>query len=467
MSTHPVTFLGRARNLIDTPESAAVNNGVRRLDGMREAAVAGFEEMEATRDRVRTIRLHSLKNLDRLLAQFADQLTAAGGVVHFAADAEEANRIIAGILRDTGSRRVVKSKSMVSEEIEMNPYLQARGFSVVETDLGEYIVQLAQDTPSHIIAPVMHMTRFDIGTLFAEKLGVDETSDPTELNSIARTHLREMFLSADAGISGVNLAIAETGSIVTVTNEGNGRLCTSVPKVHIALMGMERIVSSWENAADTLEVLARSATGQRLSVYTNVVTGPRREEDPDGPEQVHVVIIDNGRSDILGSDIAEILACIRCGACLNICPVFREVGGHAYGSVYSGPVGSIVTPGLYGMNPWWELPYASTLCGACEEVCPVRIQIPSMLLKLRERAASEGRLPGWLEKGMRRYRTAATEPARWQKTRRWARRLSGLISSGSWIRRIPGPGRGWTRFRDLRRPAKESFADWFKERNES
>jgi L-lactate dehydrogenase complex protein LldF len=265
----------------------------------------------------------------------------------------------------------------------------------------------------------------------------------------------------------VNLAIAETGSIVTVTNEGNGRLCTSVPKVHIALMGMERIVSSWENAADTLEVLARSATGQRLSVYTNVVTGPRRTEDPDGPEQVHVVILDNGRSDILGSDIAEILACIRCGACLNICPVFREVGGHAYGSVYSGPVGSIVTPGLYGMNPWWELPYASTLCGACEEVCPVRIQIPSMLLKLRERAAAEGKLPGWLEKGMRRYRTAATEPARWQKARSWARRLSGLISSGGWIRRIPGPGRGWTRFRDLRRPAKESFADWFKERNES
>ncbi len=467
MSSQPVTFLGRARDLIDTPEAAAVNDGVRRLDGKREAAAAGFEGMEATRDRVRAARLHSLNNLDRLLAQFADQLAAAGGVVHFASDAEEANRIVAGILRDTGSRRVVKAKSMVSEEIELNPYLQERGFSVVETDLGEFIVQLADDTPSHIIAPVLHMTRYDVGKVFADKLGVDETSDPTELNSIARTHLREMFLTADAGISGVNLAIAETGSIVTVTNEGNGRLCTSVPKVHIALMGMERIVSSWVNAADTLEVLARSATGQRLSVYTNVVTGPRREGDSDGPEQVHVVIIDNGRSDILGSDIAEILACIRCGACLNICPVFREVGGHAYGSVYSGPVGSIVTPGLYGMNPWWELPYASTLCGACEEVCPVRIQIPSMLLKLRERAAAEGRLPGWLEKGMRRYRSAATQPSRWAKARRWARRLSGIVASGGWIRRIPGPGRGWTRFRDMRRPAKQSFSDWFKERNET
>jgi L-lactate dehydrogenase complex protein LldF len=420
--------------------------------------------MEAMRDRVRAIRLHSLTHLDRLLAQFADQLTEAGGVVHFAADADEARTIVAGILRDTGSRRVVKAKSMVSEEIELNPYLQAKGFSVVETDLGEFIVQLAGDTPSHIIAPVLHMNRFDVGKLFAEKLRVPETSDPSQLNNIARKHLREMFLAADAGISGVNLAIAETGSIVTVTNEGNGRLCTSAPRVHIALMGMERIVSTWQDTAATLEVLARSATGQRLSVYTNVVTGPRREGDVDGPEQVHVVIIDNGRSQILGSDIAEILTCIRCGACLNICPVFREVGGHAYGAVYSGPVGSVVTPGLYGMNPWWELPYASTLCGACEEVCPVRIQIPSMLLKLRERAASEGYLPGWLEKGMRRYRTAATEPDRWRRARRWARRLSGLFASSGWIRRIPGPGRGWTRYRDMRRPAEESFSDWFKSR---
>jgi L-lactate dehydrogenase complex protein LldF len=467
MSSQPVTFLGRASNLIDTPQSLAVNQGVRRLDGRRQAAAAEFPGMEAMRDRVRAIRLHSLTHLDRLLTQFADQLAEAGGVVHFAADADEANRVVAGILRDTGSRRVVKAKSMVSEEIELNPYLQAKGFSVVETDLGEFIVQLAGDTPSHIIAPVLHMNRYDIGKLFAEKLRVPETSDPSELNTIARTHLREMFLAADAGITGVNLAIAETGSIVTVTNEGNGRLCTSAPPVHIALMGMERIVSNWEEAAATLEVLARSATGQSLSVYTNVITGPRREGDVDGPGQVHVVIIDNGRSQVLGSDIAEILACIRCGACLNICPVFREVGGHAYGTVYSGPVGSVLTPGLYGMNPWWELPYASTLCGACEEVCPVRIQIPSMLLKLREHAASEGHLPGWLERGMRRYRTAAIEPDRWRSARRWARLLLGLFSSSGWIRRIPGPGRGWTRHRDMRRPAEQSFSDWFKARNGS
>ncbi|REK12085.1 MAG: iron-sulfur cluster-binding protein [Actinobacteria bacterium] len=465
MSSQPVTFLGRARELIGTPEAAAVDRGVRRFNEMRLAGSAEYAVMEAMRDRVRAIRLHSLRNLDKLLDRFADQVIEAGGRVHFARDADEANQIVAQILRDTGSRRVVKSKSMVSEEIELNPYLISRGFSVTETDLGEFIVQLADDVPSHIIAPVLHKTAAQIGKLFARKLGVEETADPTKLNQIARDHLREIFLAADAGISGVNLGVAETGSIVTVTNEGNARLCTTAPRVHIALMGMERIVARWEDAAATLEVLARSATGQHLSVYTNVVTGPRRSDDPDGPEQVHVVIIDNGRSDILGSDIAEILACIRCGACLNICPVFREVGGHGYGTVYSGPVGSVVTPGLHGMNPWWELPYASTLCGACEEVCPVRIQIPSMLLKLRERAASEGRLPGWLEKGMSRYRTTATDPVKWASAKKWLYRLSGLVSMGGYIRRVPGPGRGWTRFRDLRRPAKQSFSDWMRDRD--
>lgn len=467
MTPQPVTFLGRAQRLVGSHEAEAVERGMRLMSAKRDEVVAEFTAMEPMRDRVRAIRLHALRHLDGLLGHFADQLESNGGKVHFAADAAEANQIVADILTSTGSRRVVKGKSMVSEEIELNSYLEERNFEVVESDLGEFIAQLAGDTPSHIIAPVLHMTRHDVGRLFADKLGVAETSIPKELNQIARDHLRGIFLTADAGISGVNMAVAESGSIVIVTNEGNGRLSTTLPRVHIALMGMERIVSRWEDAAATLEVLARSATGQRLSVYTNVVTGPRRPGDPDGPEQVHVVIIDNGRSDILGGDTAEILACIRCGACLNICPVFREVGGHAYGTVYSGPVGSIVTPGLHGMNPWWELPYASTLCGACEEVCPVRIQIPSMLLKLRERAAAEGHLPGWLEKGMRRYRAVAAEPVKWEKSKRWARRLSGLISSQGWIRRMPGPGRGWTDSRDLRRPAEESFTSWYRRRNES
>jgi len=460
--TEPVTFLSRAEALIGSKEAAAVHSGARKFADNRTRAMAEFPMIEALRDRARAIRLHSLRHLDQLLAHFANEVEALGGHVHWAGDSAEARQIVADILERTGSEHVVKSKSMVSEEIELNAHLGERGFGVVETDLGEFIGQLADDTPSHIIAPVLHMTRGDVGELFAEKLGVPYTDDPFELNLIARRHLREVFLRADAGISGVNLAIADTGSLVLVTNEGNGRMSTAIPRVHIALMGMERIVSRWEDAAVILETLARSATGQRLSVYTNVVTGPRREDDPDGPEELHVVVIDNGRSDILAGDTAEILACIRCGACLNACPVFKTVGGHAYGTVYSGPFGSIVTPGLHGMEPWWELPYASTLCGACEEVCPVRIEIPRMLLNLRERAASEGRLPGWLERGMSRYAKTTTDPPRWSQAKKWASRLGAPLSSEGWIRRIPGPGRGWTESRDLPRPAKETFNEWWR-----
>lgn len=463
--SEPVTFLGRAEALIGTHEAEAVDNGVRNFLALREKSLDEFPLLDTLRDRARSIRLHSLKHLDRLLAGFADQLEAAGGRVHWAGDAEEARDIAAGILQATGSSRVVKSKSMVTEEIELNAHLESLGLDVVETDLGEFIAQLAGDTPSHIIAPVMHMTRQDVGRLFQEKLGVPYTDDPFELNRIARVHLREVFLRADAGVSGVNMAIAESGSVVLVTNEGNGRLITTAPRVHIALMGMERIVSGWEDAAVVLETLARSATGQHLSVYTNVITGPRREGDSDGPEEVHVIIVDNGRSRILAGETAEILACIRCGACLNACPVFRTSGGHAYGTVYSGPMGSIVTPGLHGMEPWWDLPYASTLCGACEEVCPVRIQIPRMLLKLREQAASEGRLPGWLEWGMNRYARTTTDPSKWHRAKRWAFRLTAPISSGGWIRRLPGPARGWTESRDFRRPAKEPFSEWWRSRH--
>jgi L-lactate dehydrogenase complex protein LldF len=460
--TQPVTFLGRAEALIGTHEAESVDNGVRNFLELREQSVAELPVMDDLRDRARAIRLHALKHLDRLLAHFEDQLQAAGGHVHWAADAADARQIAADILDRTESRRVVKSKSMVTEEIELNSHLEAIGLEVVETDLGEFIAQLAGDTPSHIIAPVLHMTRQDIGRLFAEKLGVPYTENPFELNRIARAHLREAFLRADAGISGVNMAVAESGSLVLVTNEGNGRLITTAPRVHIAFMGMERIVSRWEDAAVVLETLARSATGQRLSVYTNVMTGPRHEDDPDGPEEMHVIIVDNGRSQILAGETAEILACIRCGACLNACPVFRTAGGHAYGTPYSGPFGSIVTPGLYGMDPWWDLPFASTLCGACEEVCPVRIQIPKMLLLLRQQAAAEGRLPGWLEKGIARYARTTVEPERWKRAKRWASRLGGLISTGGWIRRVPGPGRGWTSSRDLPRPSKESFNDWWR-----
>ena len=432
------------------------------MTATRNHAFGEFPAMDEIRDRARAIRMYSLANLDRLLATFADEATAQGATVHFAADAAEANSIVASILETSGARLVAKGKSMLSEEIELNPHLEGMGIEVVETDLGEYIAQLSGDMPSHIIAPVLHLTREDVGRVFAERLEVPYTDDPNALNDIARERLRQVFLRADAGISGVNLAIAESGSIVLVTNEGNGRLVTTAPPVHIALMGMERIVSSWSDGAVILETLARSATGQRLSAYTNVMTGPRKEGEPDGPNQLHIVILDNGRSEILAGPTAEILACIRCGACLNVCPVYRTTGGHAYGTVYSGPMGAIITPGLRGMDPWWDLPYASTLCGACEEVCPVRIQIPKMLLQLREQAATEGRLPAWLDRGLRRYRDAAVEPRRWARLKRLGRVLTAPFSSGGWIRRLPGPARGWTRHRDLPRPARESFSDWWR-----
>lgn len=460
----PVTFVGRAERLLGSPEARAVGAATRHMSANREAAWAEMSWWPDLRDRVRRIRLESLAGLDRLLATFAERVTEAGSRVHFAADAAEAREIVAGILGQAGAKRVVKGKSMLSEEIDLNAHLEAAGVEVTETDLGEWIAQLAGDTPSHIIAPVLHMTRQDVGRVFSEKLGVPYTDDPVELNALARESLRDVFLAADAGITGVNLAVADTGSIVVVTNEGNGRFSSTAPRVHIALMGMERIVPDWPSAAVVLESLARSATGQRLSVYTNVITGPRRPGDPDGPEELHVVIVDNSRSRVLAGETAEILACIRCGACLNVCPVFRTVGGHGYGTVYSGPVGAVLAPSLDGIDARPDLPYASTLCGACQEVCPVGIQIPSMLLDLRRAAAEGGHLPTWIRRGVHAFASATATPGRWRTAKRLARLLTAPLARAGWIRRLPGPGEGWTRHRELRRPAARSFLERWRRR---
>ena len=316
-------------------------------------------------------------------------------------------------------RRAVKSKSMVSEEIHLNDGLEAAGVAVVETDLGELIVQLAHDHPSHIIAPIIHKSREDIAELFKSAAGAtdDDVSDVAHMTAFARTRLRSEFINADMGISGANFGVAETGSICLVTNEGNGRLTTTVPRVHVALMGIERIVPTIADLGTMLRVLARSATGQPLSVYSNILSGPRRTTDdetqsePDGPDELHVVLVDNGRSELLGGELAEILYCIRCGACLNACPVYQSIGGHAYGSVYPGPVGAVLTPALQGLGAFGELPQASSLCGACREVCPVRIDIPRMLLALRRRSVQEIGAPAWIRYGMRAYAAAATRPA--------------------------------------------------------
>lgn len=460
----PVTFIDRARKDIGTPGVAALEAGTRRLTAGRLGASADFPSMEEMRDRARAIRLHALHNLDGLLSQFADSVEELGGHVHFAADGGEVVDYIRHLAAEKNVRRIVKSKSMVTEEIHLNDALETADLEVVETDLGEFIIQLAGETPSHIIAPVMHKTRYDVGELFSEKLDVEYTDDPQELNGIARRHLREIFLTADMGISGCNVAIAESGSVVLVTNEGNGRLTTTAPRIHVAVMGMERIVPSLADASVILEVLARSATGQRLSVYTNVVTGPRRAGDPDGPDEFHVVILDNGRSRVLGGDTAEVLACIRCGACLNVCPVYREVGGHAYGTTYSGPIGAVVTPSLMGLEKWHDLPYASSLCGACLDACPVRIDLPELLLRLRRSAVAEGHPPDGLERALNWYSKLATNPRMWRGGTKAGGIGAKLIARDGWIRSLPGRGSAWTDHRDLPAPSAKPFHARWKDR---
>lgn len=474
MATSTITFYERVEEALhDRQLQTALNISTARFTAGRKNALAALPEAEALRDHARRIRAHTIAHLDRYLAQFADAVEQAGGQIHWAETAEEANQVVADLARSRGVKTAVKSKSMVSEELHLNAALEADGIRVIETDLGEYIAQLAGEKPSHIIAPVIHKTRQDVADLFRRELQAtdDDLADVPHMTALARRVLRSAFLQADMGVSGVNFAVAETGSICLVTNEGNGRLTTTTPPIHVALMGMERLVPTVEDLGVMLQILARSATGQKTSVYTNIITGPRRPAtdgpgEPDGPDELHIVIIDNGRSRILGSELAEILCCIRCGACLNACPVYQQIGGHAYNSVYQGPVGSVVTPGLFGIAPWSELPHASTLCGACREVCPVRIDIPRMLLTLREEATQAGLYPGWLKHSLGLYRRAATQPALY----RWGSRSAGRLSRGAagngWIKKLPGPLAGWSDSRDFPAFAPKSFTQRWQEERE-
>lgn len=453
------SFLERARADIGTEAVAALRIGADRFRTHRLEAVADYPAMDAMRDRARAIRLHTLANLHRYLGQFADAVEANGGRVFFAADATEANDYIIDLATARGVQHIVKSKSMLTEELHLNDALESHGMEVVETDLGELIVQLAGDRPSHIIAPVLHKTRHEIGELFSDRFDVPFTDDPQELNAIARRYLRHRFLTADMGISGVNLGVASTGSICLVTNEGNGRLTTTAPRIHVAVMGMERLVPSVGDMGVVLEVLARSATGQKLSSYTTVVTGPRRPGEPDGPDELHVVIVDNGRSRTLAGPTAEILACIRCGACLNACPVYRAVGGHAYGSTYQGPIGAVLTPSLFDLDEWADLPYASTLCGACLEVCPVRIDIPRLLLEQRRRAVEAKAGPMWMKVPLRAYARTAEHPRRFRRLLDIGAIIGRFVRSG-WFRKLPWRAGAWTDTRDLQVPRTSFHRRW-------
>ena len=395
------------------------------------------------------MRAEVIENLEGYLEQFTAELEANGVQVHRAEDAAQAVQLILEIAHKSGAKLIAKSKTMVSEEIELNKALEAGGLRVVETDLGEYIVQIRNEPPSHIITPAVHLRRADVGRTFHEVLGIPYTEDIPTMTTAARRALREVFLSAEMGISGVNFGVAESGTLCVVTNEGNGRMVTTLPRVHVALMGMERLVPTLDDLALMLALLPRSATGQKLSVYTNLIQASRRPTDPDGAAERHVILLDNGRSKIRRSRLREILYCIRCGACLNACPVFREIGGHAYvsqagaHSAYPGPVGSVLSPALFGQAEFGQLARASSLCGACKEACPVDIDLPRLLLRVRAgqtEAASlpEPNAPAALKLGLRGFSWVAVSPWRFaaaQKLAGWAGRLGHRRSSPAVLRK--------------------------------
>lgn len=349
-----------------------------------DGALATLPHSNEMRDHLKAIRSTTLANLAWHLETFERQAILAGACVHWARDAEEASRIVVAIAQQHGVELATKTKSMATEEIRLNQALKEAGIEPVETDLGEWIIQLAEEPPYHIIAPAIHKTRGQVAELFSELTGEEIPPDSIpQLTAIARRLLRERFLTAGMGITGANIGVAETGSIILVTNEGNAEMVTALPPVHVAVMGIEKIAPTWDDAATWLALLARSATGQPLSIYTTAITGPARPSESDGPTDVHIVLVDNQRSAIMGTTYEEVLECIRCGSCLNICPVYRQAGGHAYGSPYSGPIGAVVSPLLFGLERYEALPQASSLCGACLDVCPVRIDLPRMLLELR------------------------------------------------------------------------------------
>ncbi|HYF54849.1 MAG TPA: LutB/LldF family L-lactate oxidation iron-sulfur protein, partial [Salinarimonas sp.] len=418
MTVHPTSPAFKenaARALADGQLQRALGNVRKGFIEKRQAAADRLPEFEELRDAARDIKDHTLRHLDLYLERYEAKVTASGGQVHFARTAEEAREIVARICREAGARTVTKGKSMITEEIGLNAHLEAAGITPVETDLGEYIIQLRGEMPSHIIAPAVHLNATQVEEDFRRvhtHLERDrDLSEPVQLLTEARAVLRERFLAADVGITGANFLVAETGTSVIVTNEGNGDLTQILPKTHIVLASIEKLVPTLEDVSQILRVLARSATGQELSVYTTFSTGPRRPEDLDGPGSYHVVILDNGRSSMLGTSFEEMLRCIRCGACMNHCPVYHAVGGHAYGWVYPGPMGAVPTPSLIGVDKSGHLPNASTFCGRCESVCPMKIPLPKMMRHWREREFERALQPPAYRAGLKLWAFFARRPA--------------------------------------------------------
>ena len=442
------------------------------FDGARQEAIAevGHDIWEEWREEARQIKVHTLEHLDYYLELLTENVERAGGQVHFAKDAAQANAIVAELATSRGVRVAVKSKSMVSEELNLNEVLEQVGVDVYETDLGEYIIQLAGESPSHLVAPALHKTKEEVSQLLHQKLGVPLTDDIEAMARVARDVLRDKFFQAELGISGANFLVAETGTLVIITNEGNGRLCTSAPRIHIGITGMEKVIPSLQDLAVFLRLLPRSATGQPMTSYVSMISGPRRDNDEDGPDEFHLVLVDNGRTRLLADpDLRESLNCIRCGACLNICPVYQKVGGHAYGWVYPGPIGAVISPTLVGLKQAKDLPFASSLCGACREVCPVKINIPRMLLHQRhllsESSDSAEKSVTVTESLLARLFTSLMSRPAWLNTAgKLVRLLARPWTRNGIIRRAPlPPASRWTRQRDLPALPQRSFRDLWKQ----
>ena len=451
---------------------------VARLSAIEEVT---SEVWDRWRDEARDIKVHTIEHLDYYLDLLHTNVTAAGGHLHFAKDAKQANEIVAHIARTRNVKVATKSKSMVSEELALNPVLEALGVDVYETDLGEYIIQLAGETPSHLVAPALHKSKEDVAELFTEKLGIPYDDDIYHMAATARTVLRDKFMEADLGISGANFVVAETGTLGIITNEGNGRICTSAPRIHVGITGMEKVIPSMQDLSVFLRLLPRSATGQRITSYVSMTTGPRRSDDEDGPEEFHLILVDNGRSKMLADPaLREALYCIRCGACLNICPVYQRIGGHAYGWVYPGPIGAVVSPMLIGLPQAKKLPEASSLCGACREACPIKIDIPRMLLDLRKKTAESpdkdqrsapeierlfARVYARLMSSPRLLGLAVRGGRILQKLEHLMPLFSPLSKDRKWITKAPFPPLSrWTRSRDLPTLPKQTFHEvWEKE----
>jgi L-lactate dehydrogenase complex protein LldF len=454
--------------LADAQLQRALSKGLGFVERRRLAAER-LPEFDALRDAARDIKDHTLAHLDLYLEAYEARVTAAGGRVHYAVTAEEARAAVLAICRQVAARTVTKGKTMIAEEIGLNDFLEHNGIQPVETDLGEYIIQIRHEMPSHIIAPAIHLNKDQVEADFRRvhtHLPKDRNlAEPATLLAEARGILREKFLAADVGITGANFLVAETGTSIIVTNEGNGDLTQTLPGIHIVLATIEKLVPTLEDVSTLLRVLARSATGQDMSVYTTLSTGPRRPDDPDGPGEYHVVILDNGRSSMLGGEFADMLRCIRCGACMNHCPVFSAVGGHAYGWVYPGPMGAVLTPSLIGVDKAGHLPNASMFCGRCEEVCPVRIPLPRMMRAWREREFERHLSPATVRGGLKFWAFFARRPVLYGLATALAARALWLLGRAAGrFRRLPLAS-GWTRYRDFPAPQGATFqAQWKRRR---